>query len=71
MSLSRCVSSVQVLSASQIRTMFSEVEAIAMMHETQLLPQLKQKITVRANADSRVCPFGISGSQAAASLPVL
>eukprot|EP01045_Picozoa_sp_COSAG04_P026350 COSAG04_NODE_3642_length_2648_cov_1.630836_4_plen_67_part_00 len=46
----------QVLSASQIRTMFSEVEAIAMMHETQLLPQLKQKITVRANADSL---FGI------------
>ena len=28
--------------------MFSEVEAIAMMHETQLLPQLKQKITVRS-----------------------
>ena len=43
------MSSVQVLSASQIRTMFSEVEAIAMMHETQLLPQLKQKITVRTS----------------------
>ena len=46
--------------------MFSEVEAIAMMHETQLLPQLKQKITVR-NADSLfgivACPFGISGSE--------
>ena len=47
--------SVQVLSASQIRTMFSEVEAIAMMHETQLLPQLKQKITVRSpNAHAAV-----------------
>lgn len=34
----------EVLTTSQIRTIFSEIEAILLMHETQLLPQLKQKV---------------------------
>lgn len=34
----------EVLTMSQIRTIFSEIEAILLMHDTQLLPQLKQKV---------------------------